>query len=195
MGAHAPIEMVAIGASAGGVEALSLLLRELPADFPAAVAIVMHIPPERSSVLPDLFQPRCALTVKEVEDKEPVRAGTVYFAAPDYHMLVEPDKSFALSQDESVYFSRPSIDLLMESAAIAYQDRLLAVILTGGSADGADGLKCVRDMGGLAWVQDPASAQAAAMPASALERAGADHIFTPEKLAHALANLVKNNAV
>ncbi|ALM86338.1 chemotaxis protein CheB [Bordetella sp. N] len=186
---HGAVELVTIGASAGGVEVLSTLLTALPADFPAAVAIVLHIPPDRDSLLPALFAPRCALPVKEVEDKAPIEAGTVYFAAPDYHMLVEPDGSFALSQDEAVNYSRPSIDLLFESAAVAYRERLLAIVLTGGSADGASGLKTVREMGGRAWVQDPASADAPAMPGFAIERAGADLVTGPAALARSLAAL------
>ncbi|OWT73397.1 MULTISPECIES: chemotaxis protein CheB [unclassified Achromobacter] len=186
---RAPVELVAIGASAGGVEVISKLLTALPADFPAAVAIVLHIPPDRDSLLPGLFTPRCALPVQEVEDKAPIEPGTVYFAAPDYHMLVEPDGCFALSQDEAVNFSRPSIDLLFESAAVAYRERLLAIVLTGGSADGAAGLQTVRQMGGRAWVQDPASADAPAMPAFAIERAGADLVTGPAALARSLAAL------
>ncbi|MFC4274178.1 chemotaxis protein CheB [Achromobacter aloeverae] len=183
------VELVAIGASAGGVEVLSTLLGALPAGFPAALAIVLHIPPDRDSLLTSLFAPRCALPVQEVEDKAPIEPGTVYFAAPDYHMLVEPDRSFALSQDEAVNFSRPSIDLLFESAAVAYREQLLAIILTGGSADGADGLQTVRQMGGRAWVQDPASADAPAMPSFAIERAGADLVTGPAALARSLAAL------
>lgn len=189
------IELVAIGASAGGVEALSMLLQALPADFPAALAIVLHIPPDRFSLLPQLYASRCALPVKEVEDKEMVQAGTVYFAAPDYHMLVEPDKSFALSQEEPVNFSRPSIDLMLDSAAAAYGERLLGIILTGGSPDGAEGLRAVREQGGRAWVQDPAGADASAMPAAAIERAGADRILGVAALAQCLAALGQNNGI
>ncbi|OZI37718.1 chemotaxis protein CheB [Bordetella genomosp. 10] len=189
------VELVAIGASAGGVEALSTLLGALPADFPAALAIVLHIPADRDSLLETLFTPRCALPVREVEDKAPIEPGTVYFAAPDYHMLVEPDRSFALSQDDAVNFSRPSIDLLFESAAIAYRERLLAIVLTGGSADGADGLQTVRQMGGRAWVQDPASADAPAMPSFAIERAGADLVAGPAALARSLAALAHTHTM
>jgi two-component system chemotaxis response regulator CheB len=186
------IELVAIGASAGGVEAIGILLGALPADFPAAIAVVLHVPPDRTSLLPDLFAARCALPVKEVEDKEFIRRGRVYIAAPDYHMLVEPDHSFALSQDDAVNFSRPSIDLLLESAAVAYRERLLGIVLTGGSADGAAGLKQVRGLGGQAWVQDPDSADARVMPASAIAQAGADRIMDIQALARALARMGKD---
>jgi two-component system chemotaxis response regulator CheB len=190
-----PIALVAIGASAGGVEAIGTLLRALPADFPAAVAIVLHIPPDSASLLATLYAPRCALRVKEVDDKEPLLPGRVYFAAPDYHMLVEPDRSLSLSQDDAVNFSRPSIDLLLESAAIAYGPQMLGIVLTGGSPDGSAGLRCVRAQGGMAWVQDPAEAAAPAMPASAIARAGADRILTIVDMARQLAGLGKNEII
>lgn len=186
-----PVELVAIGASAGGVDAIGTVLQALPARFPAAVAIVLHLPPARDSLLAELFGARCALPVKEVEDKEFIVPGVVYIAAPDYHMLVEPDRSFALSHDEAVNFSRPSIDLLLESAAIAYRERLLGIVLTGASQDGAAGLRRVRALGGQAWVQDPDDADAPAMPASAIALAGADRIMDKLTLARALADMGK----
>ena len=190
-----PIEFIAIGASAGGVGALGQILRALPAGFAIPIAIVLHIPPERSSLLPELFATHCAVPVKEVEDKEPVRPGTVYVAAPDYHMLVEPDRSFALSQDEAVNYSRPSIDLLFESAALAYGARVLGGGLTGGSADGADGLAAIRGAGGQGWVQRPDEAEAPAMPLFAIERAGADRILGMTELARDLAGLARPNTI
>lgn len=183
------IEMLAIGASAGGVEAISVLLEALPPDFSAPVAIVLHIPPNRASLLPEVFARHCALPVKEVEDKESMQAGVVYVAAPDYHMLVEPSRRFSLSCDEPINFSRPSIDLMFESAALAYRESLLAIVLTGASADGAAGLKTVRKMGGQAWVQDPGQARANTMPLAALEHSGADCVLSLEQMAGKLAAL------
>lgn len=188
-----PIELVAIGASAGGVEALSLLLAALPADFPAAVAIVLHLPPDRISLLAQLFDARCALPVKEVEDKEPVVPGIVYFAAPDYHMLVEPGGTFSLSRDLPVHFSRPAIDLLLESAAQAYREHVLGIVLTGSSVDGADGLLQIREMGGQAWVQEPSEARAGTMPAAALRIAGADRVLGLPEMASALSLLFSSS--
>lgn len=182
------IELVVIGVSAGGVEALGRLLPALPADLNAAVAVVLHIPPDRHSRLPELFAPRCRLALKEVEDKEPVQANTVYFAPPDYHMLVEPGGSFSLSQDEPVNFSRPSIDMLFESAALAYRASVLGIILTGASADGAAGLKSLREAGGTAWVQDPDDAAMPVMPASAISEAGADRILSLNQMASLLSS-------
>lgn len=187
---HGAVELVAIGTSSGGVEALGVLLAALPATCRAAVLVVLHLPPDRSSQLPALYAARCPLPIKEVEDKEPVSAGTVYFAAPDYHMLVEPERRFALSMDQAVHYSRPSIDVALESAALAYRSAMLGIILTGASADGAAGLAAVRQQGGLAWVQDPLQAQAATMPTAALALAGADRIGSVAELAAALATLV-----
>jgi two-component system chemotaxis response regulator CheB len=189
---HWTIELVAVGASAGGVDAIGTLLEALPADFPAAIAIVLHVPPDRKSLLPELFAARCALPVREVEDKEFIVPGVVYIAAPDYHMMVEPDRSFALSQDDAVNFSRPSIDMLLESSAIVYRERLLGIVLTGANPDGAVGLHRVRTLGGQAWVQDPNTADAPQMPASAIAQAGADAIMDIRTLARALAGIGKD---
>lgn len=183
------IEAIAIGASAGGVEALGQLLQALPHDFHPAIFVVLHLPPDRSTVLPQLFARRCARPVKEAEDKEPIMQGTVYLAAPDYHLLVEPGKCLALSRDEPVHFSRPSIDLMFESAALVYKERLLGIILTGANADGAQGLKQIRDCGGAAWVQDPDEAMSSMMPASAITRAGADSVLPLKLMADRLSQL------
>jgi two-component system chemotaxis response regulator CheB len=179
--------MVVIGASAGGVEALGILLSALPAHCPMPIAIVLHIPPDRASLLASIFSARCALSVKEVEDKEPIRSGVVYFPAPDYHMLIEPDRTFALSQDQPVNYSRPSIDVLFESAAMAYREHVLGIILTGASADGAQGLQAIRAAGGCAWVQLPEESVSAFMPRAAIERAGAEQILTLKEMAQQLA--------
>ena len=181
------VEMLVIGVSAGGVEALGKLLPVIPGDAGLAVAIVLHIPADKPSRLAELFAARCKLQVKEVEDKEPVQANVVYFAPPDYHMLVEPDKSFSLSRDEPVYFSRPSIDLLFESAAMAYRSSLLGIILTGANSDGANGLKALREAGGIGWVQDPEDAAVPVMPRSAIDTAGADRIFSLDAMATLLS--------
>jgi len=183
------IEAVAIGASAGGVEAACILLDALPAGFAPALVLVLHLPPTRSTTLPQLFARHSALPVKEAEDKELLCGGTVYLAPPDYHLLIEPDKRFALSADEPHHFSRPSIDVLFDSAAYAYRDRLLAAVLTGASSDGAAGLATVRAMGGLAWVQDPADADTSIMPGAALAQAGADRVLSLADMAAALAKI------
>jgi len=159
---------VVIGASVGAICALSEILPDLPAGYALPVIVVVHLPPDRHTMLPELFARRCSLPVKEAEDKESIAPGTIYFAPPNYHLLVEPDLTFGFSNDEPVLFSRPSIDVLFEAAADAYGSGLTGVILTGASADGAQGLKAVSNAGGRALVQEPASAESDVMPLAAL---------------------------
>jgi two-component system chemotaxis response regulator CheB len=175
-----------IGASAGGVEALGALLPALPKGFPGAVLVVVHVPRDRPSLLTEVFAPRCALEVREAADKEPVRASTVYFAPSDYHLLVETDRDIALSVDDPVNFSRPSIDVLFETAAVAYGERLMAIVLTGGNDDGARGLEAVVKAGGTAIVQDPATAKVPQMPQAALERVRAHQVLALEAMPRAM---------
>ena len=171
-------EAVVIGASAGALDALSACLPFLPADFKLPIMVVVHIPPDKRSVLAELFRAKCRLAVVEVEDKEPLSAGTVYFAPPDYHLLVEAGGSLALSNDEPVLFSRPSIDVLFETAADVYGAGLIAIILTGANQDGAKGLKAVADAGGIAIVQNPLEAFQSAMPQAAIEAVPDAHILS-----------------
>jgi two-component system chemotaxis response regulator CheB len=180
-------DAVVIGASAGGVQALQALLGALPADFAPALLVVLHLPAGRESRMAELLDAGCALPVAEALDKQPVRGGSVTLAPPDYHLLVEPDRSLSLSVDEPVLFSRPAIDPLFDSAAAVYGARLLALLLTGASADGSAGLAAVRRRGGQAWVQEPASASAPTMPAAALAHAGADAVLTLDQMCRRLA--------
>ncbi|MFT4172741.1 MAG: chemotaxis protein CheB [Rhodocyclaceae bacterium] len=184
-----PIDAVVIGASAGGVEALSTLLGAVPGTFRPAILVVLHLPPDRTSLLADILGHRCALPVRDAMDKEPIAPGVVYCAPADCHLLIEPDFSLSLSIDEPVNFSRPSIDVLFESAALAYGRRLLAIVLTGANDDGARGLVTVRAQGGTAWVQQPAQAQHDVMPAAALAQAGADAVMSLRAMAIALERL------
>jgi two-component system, chemotaxis family, protein-glutamate methylesterase/glutaminase len=158
---------VAVGVSAGGLHALQTIVAGLPADFAMPVAIVQHRARE-SDALCDLLQERTPLRVVEVTDKETVDAGTVYVAPPDYHLLVD-DGYFSLSKDEPVRFSRPSIDVMFESAADVYGMDAIGVVLTGANADGSVGLRRIADAGGHAIVQDPESAEVRVMPRNALK--------------------------
>jgi len=180
---HAHADAIVIGTSAGGVEALSVLLPSLPVGLRAAVLVVLHLPRERPSLLVDIFTPKCRLPVREAEDKEPIEPGVVYFAPPDYHLLVDSGPRVALSADEPVNFSRPSIDVLFESAADFYGARLIGIILTGASHDGALGLEAVRRAGGVTIVQEPESAQVPTMAESALKRGPVDHVLSLEQIA------------
>lgn len=180
---------VVIGASAGAVQALRTILPALAADYGLPVLVVVHVPPGRANMLVPLLQARCEITVKEAEDKEILAPGTVYFAPSDYHLLVETDKSIALSIDQSVNHSRPSIDVLFETAADTYGPGLVGVVLTGANHDGAAGLRAIVDAGGLAVVEDPASAYAAAMPLAALEACPSARIMNLDAIASYLSTL------
>jgi two-component system chemotaxis response regulator CheB len=180
------IDLVVIGASAGGVEALIVLLRALPPTLRAAILIVLHLPRDRRSVLADVFQPHCAVPVRDAQDKEPVEPGTVYIAPADYHLLVDDTRSLSLSVDELVHFSRPSVDVLFEAAADVYGERTLAILLTGGSDDGAAGLAAVRRAGGWTIVQDPRTARVPMMVEAALALGPVDVVLPLEGIADLL---------
>jgi two-component system chemotaxis response regulator CheB len=185
--ADAPaIHAVVIGASAGGVDALSAVLPALPAAGRVPVFVVLHLPRDRPSVLADIFSAKCQAPVREATDKDAIEPGTVYFAPPDYHLLIEDGRTLALSSDEPVHHSRPSIDVLFESAAEIYGAGLLGVVLTGGNADGADGLDAIRRAGGVTAVQDPAEAYAPYMVEAALRKGPARHVLRLTGLADLL---------
>ena len=188
------VEAIVIGTSAGGVEALSVILPALPASAPVAVFVVLHLPRGRPSLLAEIFAPKCALKVQEAQDKEPVAAGTIYFAPPDYHMLVDDGPRLALSADELIHFSRPSIDVLFESAADVYGSRLLGIILTGANQDGAAGLAAVHAARGVTIVQRPDTAQASLMTESALRQSPVDLVLSLEDIAAVLRLLGGSNA-
>lgn len=172
------IEMVVIGGSAGGVDALVGLLPTLPVNFGPAVACILHVPADRESRLAELFAARTLLPVREAQDKEPIQPGTVYFAGSGYHLSVEQDRSFSLSCEPPVQYARPAIDILMESAADVYGPALAGILLTGANYDGADGMCRIRERGGLTIVQDPEEAQASTMPEEAIRRC-APHLVLP----------------
>jgi two-component system, chemotaxis family, protein-glutamate methylesterase/glutaminase len=183
------IGAVAIGASAGGIQALSVLLPALPAKAAVAVFIVLHLPRDRPSLLAEVFSRKCLLDVREAQDKEPVIAGTVYFAPANYHLLLDHGPQLALSVDDLVHHSRPSIDVLFESAAEVYGNRLLGIILSGANEDGAQGLAAVHDAGGLTVVQTPETAQSPQMVLSALNLRRPDHVLPLEEIAALLGAL------
>jgi two-component system chemotaxis response regulator CheB len=161
---------VVIGTSAGGVAALAEIFARLPNNFPAAILVVIHLHPHSScGHMVNYLSSRCELPIKSADDKEKIQPGTIYLAPANYHVLVERDFTLALTIDEKVNYSRPAIDVLFETAAEAYQDELLGIVLTGGSKDGAAGLRRICALGGCALVQDPESAEAFIMPQSALQ--------------------------
>lgn len=175
------VDAIVVGGSAGAIEVLSGLLSGLPATFKLPVIVVVHLPPRRASLLPELFANKCALAVREPQDKQPVTAG-IWFAPPDYHLLVESGRTFALSIDEPVKYCRPSIDVLFESAARVYARRLLGVILTGANDDGASGARTISDCGGIVVVQDPLTADSKAMPQAAIASSAPQLVGSPAEL-------------
>jgi two-component system, chemotaxis family, protein-glutamate methylesterase/glutaminase len=182
------MDIVLIGASAGGLAALARLLPLLPPGFPCPVAVVLHVHKTQDSYS-GYLDGLCALRVKEAEDKEAALPGVCYFAPADYHLLVERDGTLSLSADEKVNYSRPSIDVLFESAAEAYGRGAVAVLLTGASSDGAAGLAEIRAAGGTAVVQDPGTAEQPFMPKAGLDRAGADRLLSIEGIGSYLTDL------
>ncbi len=190
----ASTETIVMGGSAGAVDALLQILPSLPVSFPLPIIVVVHVPAENKSALPDLFQARCAIRVKEAEDKEPLQGGTVYFAPPNYHLLVERDRRLSLSNEEPVVYSRPAIDVLFESAADAFGAGLLAIVLSGASVDGADGLAAVCKAGGRAIVQSPATASMPTMPQAALEACPAARCLDLVAISRLVQNLPLDHA-
>jgi two-component system, chemotaxis family, protein-glutamate methylesterase/glutaminase len=184
---HLParIDSVVIGASAGAIDALSELLPLLPQSTPWPVVVVVHLPASSPSLLAPIFSRKCALPAREPQDKEPVTPG-IWFAPPDYHLLIEAERSFALSIDPLVNHSRPSIDVLFESAADVYREALVAIVLTGANDDGAAGAKVIRDLGGFVIVQEPTTAEAPWMPRAAFERAEPQWVASAPEIGRAL---------
>jgi two-component system chemotaxis response regulator CheB len=179
------IGAVVIGGSAGGLEAMLRMLSTLPRDFRLPLIALLHLPGDGDSKLADVFRARLAIPVEEAVDKARIAPGTLYIAPGGYHLLVEQDYSLALSCEAPVHHSRPSIDVLMESAADAWGERLMGVVLTGANDDGADGLARIGEMGGLTVVQDPLEAAMATMPRAAIRRRAPDLVLTLDRI-HAL---------
>ncbi len=188
-GPAAPRAAIVIGGSAGSIDVLTQVLPQLAPTLGAPVIVVLHLPREQPSLLQSIFAPRCRLAVREAQDKEPLAPGSIYFAAPDYHLLVDAGPVLALSIDAPVHFSRPAIDVLFESAADAYGEHLTAVLLSGANADGAQGLLAVQRAGGTTVVQAPASAYCPAMPEAALALLAPDHLLAPQAMGALLNHL------
>jgi two-component system, chemotaxis family, protein-glutamate methylesterase/glutaminase len=178
-----------VGASWGGLAALSELLKGLPEDFPVPVAVVQHRSKQADNLLAALLQDLTPLRVVDVEDKEPIEPGNVYIAPANYHMLVD-GSHFSLTTDPLVRFSRPSIDVTFISAADAYPGSALGVILTGANDDGSRGLRHIVDRGGRAVVQDPATAESKTMPAAALKAVPEAHVVPLRDIASHLVHMV-----
>lgn len=189
--AHAPIEALAIGASAGGIDALITLFSGLAPPWRAPVIVVLHIPEDHDSQLADMFARRLGVHAAEASPGAPVEPGRFYVAPPGYHLLVEADRTFSLSCEAPVQYSRPSIDVLLESCADAYGASLAGLVLTGANEDGAEGLAAVRAAGGLALVQDPDDAAQPAMPQAAVASSNPHAVLPLAELRPLLEKLLK----
>ncbi|MEI6455409.1 MAG: chemotaxis protein CheB [bacterium] len=183
---------VVVGSSAGGLKALKLLFKGLSPAFKMPVIIVQHISPDSENYLIQILNDMKKLTVKEADEKEKPARGMAYIAPPNYHLLFETDQSFTLTVDERVNYARPSIDVLFETAAEAYKDTLIGIILTGANTDGSRGLKKIKDFGGLTIVQDPATAESDSMPRAAILSTQVDHVLPIEEISAFLNSLVEN---
>ena len=184
-------KLVVIGASAGGLSALEKLLTPLPANFNIPIIIVQHISPDSENYMVTLLNNKCHLHVKEADEKEIIKAGYVYIAPPNFHILIEEDHSISLSVEEHVNFSRPSIDVLFETAADVFKNRLIGIVLTGGNQDGAVGLKTIKDKGGLTIAQSPQEAQVNIMPSIAISTTHPDYVLTLNEISTLLIELAK----
>lgn len=184
---------VVIGVSAGGIDALKVLLSALPASFGLPIAIVQHRDRRSDGFLAHYLNAMTKIAVSEAEDKEPFCAAHAYLAPAGYHLLIESDHSLSLNVDERVNCSCPSIDVLFESAANVFAQSLIGVVLTGANADGAQGLKTIKARGGLAVVQDPQTAASTAMPRAALEATPVDHVVPLEQIAPLLMQISAAN--
>lgn len=184
-------EAIVIGVSSGGMNAMKVMFSLLPKDFTIPVIIVQHIGAHSDSQWIKLLNDKSNISIKEADEKEKIENGNVYIAPPNYHLLIEKDKSFSLTVSERVNYSRPSIDELFESAAEAYADKLIGVILTGSNNDGTNGIKRVKECGGLAIIQNPETAESAFMPKSAIAAINPDYVLSLEGITELLITLDK----
>jgi two-component system, chemotaxis family, protein-glutamate methylesterase/glutaminase len=183
-------EVIAFAASAGGLSALSEVVSALPNDFGASIVIVQHLDPRHRSLMADILARRTGLEVKEAKEGDCLRAGTVYIAPPNKHLLVNRDGTLVLTQTELVHFVRPSADLLFESVAASFKDRAIGVVLSGTGSDGAMGVQAIKKMGGTVIAQDKASSEFFGMPSAAIETGLVDFVLPLNEIASALVSLV-----
>jgi len=178
MNEHSHYEAVVIGASAGGLHALTQLFEALPGNYPLPVMVVQHRSKDERGLLEEILQERCDIRVQQADEKESIKNGTVYIAPPDYHLLVGSDMAFSLTTDEKVNFARPSIDVLFETAAEVYKEKLIGIILTGANNDGSKGMETINRFNGFTIAQDPKEAEFPAMPKSAINGRSVKSVLT-----------------
>jgi two-component system chemotaxis response regulator CheB len=193
---HKPsYDIVAVAASAGGLNALSELLSALPKEFPAAIVVVQHLDPRHRSLMAEILGRRTKLRVCQADEGDRLGPGTVYIAPPDRHLLVNPDGSLALTQSELVHFVRPSADVLFESVAASYRDRAIALVLTGTGSDGSMGVGAIKKMGGTVIVQNEKTSEFFGMPGAAIGTGHVDFVLPLDEIPAALVTLTRRSAV
>jgi two-component system, chemotaxis family, protein-glutamate methylesterase/glutaminase len=189
----AAFDIVALAASAGGLKALSQVISNLPANFPAAIVVVQHLDPRHRSLMADILSRRTALQVKQAEEGDRISPATVYIAPPNRHLLANPDGTLSLTQSELVHFVRPSADLLFDSVAASYKDRAIAVVLSGTGNDGVMGVQAIAKMGGTVIAQDEETSEFFGMPNAAIQTGSVNFILPLAEVASALVSLVMQN--
>ena len=182
-------QAIVIGVSSGGMNAMKIIFSQLPKEFGIPIIIVQHIGSHSENMWIKLLNDKSNIELKEADEKEKIEKGKVYIAPANYHLLIERNKTFTLSIDERVNYARPSIDVLFETAAEAYKNKLIGVVLTGSNNDGTKGLLRIKECGGLTIVQDPDTAESYYMPASAIASLTPDHILSLEKIVKLLIEI------
>lgn len=184
---------IVIGASAGGLQALTKLLSGIPKGYFVPIVIVQHRSKQERELLEMVLQQKCSIRIKQAEEKEIIKKGVVYFAPPDYHLLIENDHTISLSIDQAVKYSRPSIDVLFESASLVYRERLIGIVLTGSNDDGANGVRSIFSRKGTTIAQDPVEATYSIMPQSAIRTGAVHHILTLNRILEFLIRIEKDD--
>lgn len=182
-------QLIVIGASAGGLESVTRILSPLPKEYPIPIVMVQHRAKEHPNLLEEVLQTKISLKISQIEEKTHISPGCVHVAPADYHVLIEKNCTFSLSSEEKVAYSRPSIDVLFESAAIVYKNRLTSVILSGANHDGADGVRLIKSLGGINIALNPTETVFSVMPQSAINTKCVDHVMKLDEIAHYLLKI------
>lgn len=188
---NSPYHAVVVGGSAGGVQALYQILPKISKNFPLSLIICLHLAERSPTSLPVILQYRSQLKVKEADEKEVIKRGYVYTAPAGYHLLVEKDYTFSLSIDEPVNFARPAIDVLFESAADAYKNKLIGILLSGANHDGAAGLAKIESLGGKIFIQLPSTAERREMPCAGIKATKNANVLPLASIAEEINNCIK----
>ena len=188
-------EAIVIGVSSGGLKALKIIFSALPSGFAIPIIVVQHIGPRSENSWIKLLNDSCIIPIKEADEKEKIVTGNIFIAPSNYHLLIEKDRTFSLTIDERVNFARPSIDVLFESAAEAYKEKLIGIILTGANNDGTKGVKRIKECGGIVIIQDPETAESSYMPASAIAAVQPDYIQALDQIGDLIIKITLNKNI